>query len=195
MKFFNNLSMKWKLVSVFLVMGFLVAFSIGYASYQTAAEALHEEGFNKMISVREAKAFQIEQYFSQIQNQLKSFSENPVIIDAIQKLDECFEKIDKDLKITEEKMKEIDQKLLGFYSGQFVPKLNANSQSNHSASSFLPQDTKSRILQFLYIVSNSNEVGQKHLLDDAGDGSCYSEVHKKIHPYVRGFLEKFGFLY
>lgn len=40
----------------------------------------------------------------------------------------------------------------------------------------------------LYIDSNPNEAGKKHLLDAASDGSEYSKQHKKFHPWFRQFM-------
>jgi PAS domain S-box-containing protein len=44
------------------------------------------------------------------------------------------------------------------------------------------------LLQKLYITDNPNPTGSKHLLDYAEDGSRYSAVHKKNHPWLRSFL-------
>jgi methyl-accepting chemotaxis protein len=43
-------------------------------------------------------------------------------------------------------------------------------------------------LHKLYIDDNIHETGEKHLLDYANDGSSYSSVHKKYHPWLRHFL-------
>ena len=43
-------------------------------------------------------------------------------------------------------------------------------------------------LQNLYITSNPNPLGEKNKLNDAGDGSFYSMVHAKYHPWFNKFL-------
>lgn len=48
-------------------------------------------------------------------------------------------------------------------------------------------------LQDLYIGSNPNPIGEKHLLDFATDGSIYSYKHSKYHPYFRNILEQRGY--
>ncbi|MGH1456263.1 MAG: methyl-accepting chemotaxis protein [Alphaproteobacteria bacterium] len=45
-----------------------------------------------------------------------------------------------------------------------------------------------KTLQNLYIDENPNELGSKHLLDYAEDGSLYSQVHARYHPWFRHFL-------
>lgn len=48
-------------------------------------------------------------------------------------------------------------------------------------------------LQRLYIADNPNPVGQKHLLDAAGDGSRYSEIHRAAHPWFREVVQARGY--
>ncbi len=48
-------------------------------------------------------------------------------------------------------------------------------------------------LQKLYITDNPNPTGQKENLDGAADGSNYSAVHAKYHPYMRTFLRDRGY--
>ncbi len=48
-------------------------------------------------------------------------------------------------------------------------------------------------LQRAYISGNPNGVGEKHLLDYANDGSYYSNVHRKYHPWIRTFLNERGY--
>ena len=48
-------------------------------------------------------------------------------------------------------------------------------------------------LQKLYISDNPNPAGEKHILDAAQDGSSYSKVHAKYHPWFRKFLLTKGF--
>jgi methyl-accepting chemotaxis protein len=44
-----------------------------------------------------------------------------------------------------------------------------------------------------YISENPNPAGQKEKLDYAADGSRYSAVHKKHHPFFRTFLQERGY--
>jgi len=44
-------------------------------------------------------------------------------------------------------------------------------------------------LQALYLDRNPNKVGEKHLLDAASDGSQYSAVHARLHPWFRSMLQ------
>ncbi len=50
------------------------------------------------------------------------------------------------------------------------------------------QGNQKEILQRLYIEENPNPLGSKHQLDAAEDGSVYSQVHARYHPWFRHFL-------
>jgi methyl-accepting chemotaxis protein len=52
----------------------------------------------------------------------------------------------------------------------------------------LSSENKTEYLQDAYIKNNPNEIGKKHLLDMASDGSDYSTAHAKYHPWLRQFL-------
>ena len=48
-------------------------------------------------------------------------------------------------------------------------------------------------LQKHYISGNPHPTGEKHKLDAASDGSRYSDVHGRYHPWFRAFLEERGY--
>ncbi|PZP56137.1 MAG: methyl-accepting chemotaxis protein [Micavibrio aeruginosavorus] len=52
----------------------------------------------------------------------------------------------------------------------------------------LPVENKTAYLQNQYIDQNPNKLGEKHLLDAANDGTTYSQVHAKYHPWFRELL-------
>ncbi|MEM7544039.1 MAG: methyl-accepting chemotaxis protein [Pseudomonadota bacterium] len=54
-------------------------------------------------------------------------------------------------------------------------------------------DNPEQRLQRLYIGDNPNPVGQKDKLENAGDGSAYSDVHAAYHPYLRKYQRDYGY--
>jgi methyl-accepting chemotaxis protein len=50
-----------------------------------------------------------------------------------------------------------------------------------------------RRLHDLYITSNPNPTGSKHLLDRARDGSEYSTLHGTYHGFYRDLLDRYGY--
>lgn len=55
------------------------------------------------------------------------------------------------------------------------------------------QGNPQKILQDLYINNNPHPTGKKEDLDYATDGSTYSMLHKKYHPWFRHFLRERGY--
>lgn len=50
-----------------------------------------------------------------------------------------------------------------------------------------------KYLQQTYITDNPNPTGNKEELDYAPDGTLYSQVHEKYHPWMRKFLRERGY--
>lgn len=57
--------------------------------------------------------------------------------------------------------------------------------------SWIPADPKARALQYLYIIENKNQLGEKDKLDAASDGSEYTRVHAKYHRGFRDYLSHY----
>lgn len=72
------------------------------------------------------------------------------------------------------------------------PTVVAAVQDFTTAWSVLGSDQKDT-LQRLYIERNPNPTGSKENLDYADDGSIYSSVHAKYHPWMRDFLRTRGY--
>lgn len=49
------------------------------------------------------------------------------------------------------------------------------------------------LLQDLYIKNNPHELGSKHKMDAAPDGSLYSQFHAKYHPRFRAYVDQKGY--
>ncbi|MGB0630518.1 MAG: methyl-accepting chemotaxis protein [Alphaproteobacteria bacterium] len=62
----------------------------------------------------------------------------------------------------------------------------------NSAWQSVPGD-RAKALQDAYIKNNPHPTGKKEELDKASDGSLYSEVHGKFHPWFRQFLRARGY--
>ena len=67
----------------------------GAVVFFTAKESLQTEEFKKLTAVRESKANQVEHYFSNIKNQIISYSESTMLLEATK----AFEKVFFDLDI------------------------------------------------------------------------------------------------
>ncbi len=183
--------MKWtirkKLILILLLIGLIPLASLTYFSFQKVNTELISINKNRLISLREQKRMVIEDYFGQIENQLKTFSESLAIVEAAVKFSESFKSVESEIGSA---YKSNNQKLKERYDYQIK---NTPGASATQMNDWLPTNTTSKILQSLYIADNSNPNGEKDKLDKANDASSYSKWHLQFHPQIRSFLEKFGY--
>jgi len=185
----RNLRIRTKLLIVLVLVAGASAGIYAVIEYRAAKQALLEESFNKLTAVREMKAQQIEDYFASIANQIVTFSENRMIVDAVEEFRSAVSLLDF------QSGDRVSSVLEDYYYREFLPRLGKNSLTENlkRSDTFIPRDATARVLQELFIAGNPNPTGEKHLMNDAGDGSYYSEVHRRYHPIIRNFLERFGY--
>lgn len=189
----KNLKIGTKILIAFSSIAILSVVVMGVIAFSTGRTTLQEEAFNKLTAVREMKANQIEDYFQQITNQIITFSADRMIVDAMRAFDDGLHDIEAELTLSDEDLVNLDARLYQHYENSFLSRLIPNLMQDVSVPDYWPEDERSRILQHLYITTNPNMVGSKHYLDNAGDGSRYSQVHELYHPIIRDYLERFGY--
>lgn len=182
-----------KLTLAFFAVAFVSMAVIGVIAFYKGRNSLEQESFNRLTAVREMKANQIEDYFGQINDQLLTLSEDPTIIDAMKEFEAGFNSIATDLDMTETKMIPVNVSLDAYFNKEYLVRLNKNLTIPASLKDESTDNRNARILQEIYIADNPNPVGSKFKMDDPGDGSRYSQTHKKYHPVIRNYLKKFGY--
>ncbi len=160
------------------------------ALFKQLTELTYDSKFDQLKSITFTKKRSIEYYFDIIRNQIVTFSENKTVIDAMKAFRASFYTIE---ETSSDKVTKMKDSLRKYYENDFLLKLNDNAIEIKTAEDYLPQAVRSLTLQYLYISSNPNPTGEKHLLNDAKDGSTYSSVHAEYHPVIKNFLEKFGY--
>ena len=184
----KNIRIRTKLFLTVLALAVPALILVGVLSYLGGKEAVERTTLEHLTSVRAGKAHQIEGYFDQIRSQARTFAKNGMIIDAMMDFDEAHQAMD-GITLTPEQRDEV----AAYYSEEFLPRLEANTQTQIYPATYLPTDDNDLYLQYHYIVANPNPEGEKDLLDDAGDDSEFTAVHRIIHPILRDFVHEFGF--
>lgn len=187
----KNLRISTKIIIYFLSIGIVIIAVVGYFSYNRAKKAITDRTYGQLTSIREAKGRQVEDYLSQIRNQVLTLSEDQMIIDFTKELKGSFWDIDRN--VTEKQLDKYKVSLTNYYQNEFLSRLNKNLDEEKSINEFFPQDRESIVLQYHYLSNNNNTTGNKHNLDMAEDNSSYSGLHAKYHPAIRNYLEKFGY--
>lgn len=183
-----------KLAIAFFCIAFLSISIIGFMAYFKGKNSLEKESFNRLTAVREMKSLEIEDYFKDVQNQIVTFSEDHMIIDALTSFKYGYDNLQIEMQIDSINELELNEELFYYYEYVFMEALSQNAEIEDKVpSDYYPKDLKSRILQKHYILNNPNEVGSKHYLESAKTGTTYDKAHEKYHPLIRNYCEKFGY--
>ncbi|MDR4505487.1 MAG: methyl-accepting chemotaxis protein [Candidatus Scalindua sp.] len=190
-----KMGMGIKIITLFLVAGIIPFVVMGILGNRSASTSLQKQAFNQLVSVRETKKKQIEDYFTTIRKQVHTFSGNKMVVDAMKEFKVAFKEFQKENELTDSQLKEYRSSLKSYYTGDFAAEYrNQNNGKVPQTASYLNQlDDDSIALQYVYIKENHNQLGEKHKLDYADDRSTYSRIHAEYHPVIRDFLEQFGY--
>jgi methyl-accepting chemotaxis protein len=190
-----KIGMGAKVITLFLIAGLVPLAVMGVLSNNSSSKALKQQAFNQLVSVRETKKKQIEDYFSTIRKQVRTFSENGMVVDAMKEFKTAFKDVRKQNDITDSRLEEYRTALKTYYTNDFTNeyKQQNNGQGPDAVGYFNQLDDDSLALQYYYIKANYNQLGEKHNLDAADEKSSYSKFHAKYHPAIRDFLEQFGY--
>ncbi|HEY9006317.1 MAG TPA: GAF domain-containing protein [Ohtaekwangia sp.] len=161
------------------------------ALFKQLAELNYESKFDQLKSINSTKKRNIEYYFDIIRNQILTFSENKMVVDAMKEFKQAFAQTGEG--VTETEIANYKRSLDKYYTEEFITRLKENTDLPEQSEHYLPQELRTCVLQYHYISNNPHPTGQKSLLNRADDASVYSEVHARYHPIMRNFLEKFGY--
>jgi len=185
---FRHLSIKSKLQIMILIASLGSILVVGYLSWSKSREILTERLFTQLTSVRASKAHQIEAYFSGLNNQIETFSENGMVVEAMTEFNREFKQL---------KQRQIpgawDQAIETYYNQKFLPRLAKAVKGSPIFETYRPNSPESRYLQYQYIANNPYEVGKKDELVVVKDDSKYSQVHARYHGLFRNLIKRFGY--
>jgi hypothetical protein len=178
-----------KIIFAFLFVGLTVIGVISWQIYSTAQAEFFKETSDLLVSIRENKKNEIENYFKNLRNECLSISESTMTFDAMHKFDKAFQ----ELQVTPEQFEKYKKKLTEFYEQKFLPQVNKTRTTALTIEDIFPNDEKTIILQTLYIAQNPNPLEQKQNYNKAPDGSTYSELHAKYHGILKKMIYRLGF--
>lgn len=169
-----------------------ITVSLAISNYSTRG-ALEQETFNRLTAIREVKSQQIEDYFRTIHNQVVTFSEDRMVIDAMRAFSQAFISLEGELVPRTEDLDGAEDKVETYYQQEFLKRLEENKGADTEISHYWPGTRTGELLQYLYIAGNPFPTGEKHRLNAAQDYTSYSAAHRRFHPIIRSYLELFGY--
>ena len=148
-----------------------------------------------MAALRDSKAARIEMYFQSIRDQILTFSEDRMVVDAMRAFPGHFDRYREQRGLTQDDIDTQRAALRTYYTGEFSDEYrDKNTGRDPAAAGYLmPLDDDSIALQHAYIRDNPLPLGAKDGLDGADDETDYSALHAEVHPPIRSYLQKFGY--
>ena len=119
----KNLKLRGKILIMLLSITLITVCVVGTISFIIGKNELKKESFKKLTAIREMKANQIENYFQQIFDQVNSFSENRMVIDAVIDFKKGFDNVEDELNYSELELERIDSVLYNYYHTQYLNQL------------------------------------------------------------------------
>ena len=208
------LSLRYRLLLILILLGWVPLALFGGLGYQQASQALVEKEMEQMVALRDLKVREIDTYFQQMEGQARTLSRSPLMMDGLQRLTPAFQALDHGYEhsmlgvgavdhndgealrraLQEELELNLMASLNHYYKRQLLPSLEQQTvASPQGAEEIIPHGHAAHRAQVLYLVDNPFEGGNREWLDDAGDGSVYSQAHRELHPIVRGYRQEFGY--
>lgn len=191
-----NIKLKMLLGSGLMIIVPLVMVSviIGWQAIGQGEEAIREQVVNRLIASRDDKAVQITRYFRRIRDQLSTFSQDQMFIDAMLAFKDASANIREEL-LGEESIDEVKAGLSKYYQTTYSayfktlnPTKNFNSQPLYSQ-----LDETAMVLQNQYAVINPEPIGSKENLDDPDDDTLYAQIHSLYHKKFQQFKQRFDY--
>ena len=191
---FISQSISRKLIVLLLVVGLLPTLVVGYSIYSSSYNAIETKAISQLEAIKTVKANQLTGYFRQIENQVRTFSENAMVVDAMKQFPAAEVAATKEAGVTPESLAEMRKKVEAYYRINFTNEfVGITGKQPPVQQQLAPLDSDSIFLQHQYIANNPNPLGSKEKLDAAQDETTYSKLHGKYHPIVRSYLQKFGY--
>ncbi|MBI5136743.1 MAG: HAMP domain-containing protein, partial [Nitrospirae bacterium] len=185
----------WGAVLMGLVPVAIAVALTGWSANQGATDALRQQAEQRLIAMRDVSKAQIEHYFGTIRGQVRTLSNDKMIVDAAKGLTKAFHAYPADKGLGEAEIAALRADLGGYYKNDFGGEYQTrNGGAAPNMGAVLTQiGTEAVALQNTFINANPNPLGSKHRLDDPKDGSLYARIHNMYHPHIRQFLEEFGY--
>jgi len=149
---------------------------IGTIVSDKSNEALNDAARSRLIAVRDLSKGRIEDYFSTIRKQMLTFSKDRMTVDAMNAFARSFARYREDVSGGNLTTQGIE--LGSYYSDDFSREYaRRNPGKQVDTARWVAQlDADSVALQYRFIKANPHPLGEKHMLDDPGDGSMYAST-------------------
>ncbi|NRA66296.1 MAG: hypothetical protein HRU19_17550 [Pseudobacteriovorax sp.] len=189
------MNIKSKMIVAFTMVVVATVAVFSAVTYYQNNESLHEGKFENLVALRESKSQEVASLFATIESQARTLAANPSVIDAMVKFSESISDYRDMAEADPEEFSRMKNVVREFYEDQFNKQFkdtnNGLSANIDAIFNNLAPGTIAH--QYQYIANNSNELGNKHLMMMQQDETNWSFHHNRYHPYLKTYLEEFGY--
>ena len=187
------MKIKIKILASVFVLLLILASVITVVTVNKSNEAMLNSNMEKLSTVEASKNGEITAYLNYLKGLLTSLSTQQGTKDAFLAFEDGFYKLSKEMNISENDLR---GKLISDFNSNYLN--NVDYEVPHSAqrrqtSSYLPTDINALIAQYIFIVDNDAELGEKNaMLYNPKYDSSYMQAHKKYHKSFDSFLNSYS---
>ena len=187
LKLFRQLGVQSKVLAMVLLASMLSLLLTGLVSYSIGSHVLTKAVTNQLVALRNSRVEAIRDYFGFLSNHVLTTGEGFLVIDGLKDFRAAYPKLQNTTLSAEQQ-----KKLVAYYTDVFIPRLKKNVDGEPALATYLPNTPADRYITYHYTVNNPRA---PHLdeLQDPGDGSEYSAVHRKYSQRFRRLAEVFGY--
>ncbi len=183
----NGLSVYSILLIMLLSVSFLSSLVVGVIGYLNGTGALDEVATNRLVEIRESRAREVEGLFETVENTVRLAAMNRTTTQAVREFSAGF------AELQEAELDPADAAAVkNFFTQVFATRLSEVSGGQVDPATFMPTAPAAIHLQRHYTVP-FDSWEDAISVNDAGDGSDWSEAHVRHHPYFRAMTEQHHF--
>ena len=187
LKLFRQLGVQSKVLAMVLLASLLSLLLTGLVSYSIGSHVLTTAATNQLVALRNSRVEAIKDYFGFLTDHVLTVGESFLVIDGIKDFRAAYPELQNKTLSPEQQ-----KRLVSYYTDVFLPRLKKNVEGDPSLFTYLPKANDDRYITYHY-TANNPKMGNMALLEDAGDGSQFSSVHKKYSQRFRRIAEVFGY--
>jgi class 3 adenylate cyclase len=181
----SRFSIQSKILVLLLASSLTSLVAICAVEYISGRRALLPAASERMIELRESQKRAMEMLFADLTNSLIVYSGSLTAVEAVQAFTASFDQL-ANAPIDPAQQ----QSLVSFYKDKLIKPIQQETGENLSVAAVLPDSNAGKYLQVHYTVPS---FGTKAVLDDAGDGSAWSEANAHFNNYFREIATRFEY--
>jgi len=187
-------SIKNKLIIGVFVSLFTLATAITLVAKSKAMANMQSENLQKLEAITESKRGEISNYLDYIGGLLTSLAGQQGTKEAFTSLDNSWYKMESELNLD---IVSITESLRKDFASNYIAHVNyavPGAAPKRDIDSYIPKDTNAKVAQYIFIVDNSEKLGEKNGMayNEKYAKSSYMQAHKKYHNSFNLFLESYG---